>query len=198
MEKSVLEKIVDPPVQNRYNLTSTSAQYPPPAHGGRIPNILDAGMASFSARSGKPYVDGPDIFGDTNRRDLIGHYHLETPLNVIFFSQANVDRIQDGIREQVYLMSGNKFIIDRQSDDDVKIIMRSYYLSFAENNPATIASDLESLNKRVIGYASAKVYSEVDFHMFYLKDLQEFATPIANPTNVHVFGSRTGELKSFF
>lgn len=199
MEKSVLEKIVDPPVQNRYNLTSTSAQFPAPEHSGRIPNILDAGMGSFSARTGKPYVDAPAIFGETNRKDLVGHYHSATPLNTIFFSQANLDKIQDGIREQVYLMSGgNKYIVDRQSDDEVKIIMRSYYLTFAENNPLTIASDLESLNSRVIGYASAKVYSEVDFHMFYLKDLQEFAPPIANPTNVHVFGSRTGELKSFF
>ena len=198
MEKTVLETYPEPNVQNRYNLTSTSAQYPAPQHGGRIPNILDAGMGSFSARTGKPYVDAPAIFGETNRKDLVGHYHSATPLNTIFFSQANLDTIQDGIREQVYLMSGNKYTIDRQSDDELKIIMRSYYLSFAENNPLTIASDLESLNKRVIGYASAKVYSEVDFHMFYLKDLEEFAPPIANPTNVHVFGSRTGELKSFF
>ena len=95
-------------------------------------------------------------------------------------------------------MSGNRYRVDRQSDDEVKIIMRSYYLSFAENNPLTIAQDLESLNRRVIGYASAKVYSEVDFHMFYLKDLQDFAPPIANPMNVKVFGTRTGELKSFF
>ena len=41
MEKSVLEKIQDPSVENRYNMTSTSQQYPPPQHGGRIPNIMD-------------------------------------------------------------------------------------------------------------------------------------------------------------
>jgi hypothetical protein len=95
-------------------------------------------------------------------------------------------------------MSGNKYRIDRQNDDDLKLIMRSYYLMFGENNPLRVVQELESLNARVIGYASAKIYSEVDFHMFYLKDLEEFAPAIANPTNVGVYGTRTGELKSFF
>ena len=43
-----------------------------------------------------------------------------------------------------------------------------------------------------------KIYSELDFHLFYLKDLQEFAAPIANPTNVKFYGSNVNELKSFF
>ena len=59
-------------------------------------------------------------------------------------------------------------------------------------------SELADLNSRVIGYAAAKVYSEVDFPQFYLKDLEDFAPPIANPMNVGVYGTRTGELKSFF
>jgi hypothetical protein len=151
---------------------------------------------TFSARSGLPYVDGPSLFGDTNRRDLVGHQHSETPLNSVFFSDSNVDSLQAAIIEQVYLLSGSR--ISRQSDHDLKIIMRSYYLSYANNNPARISDELEDLNRRVIAYASAKIYSEVDFHKFYLKDLQEFAPPIANPSNVHVFGTRTGELKSFF
>ena len=197
MDRSALEKIQDPPVENRYNLTSTSKQYPAPLHGGRIPNIMD-GPQMFKMNTTHPYTTDKPLFGQTARTDLIGHYHSCTPLNTVFFSEDNIDRIQEGIREQVYHMSGKKYMIDRQSDDEVKIIMRSYYLSFAKNNPNTIAEDLDDLNRRVIGYASAKVYSEVDFHMFYLKDLQNFAPPIANPMNVHVFGTRTGELKSFF
>ena len=189
--------IMEPRVENKYNMTSTSQQYPAPKNGGRIPNINDPGLG-FRARDGRPYVDAAPIFGETNRRDLVGHQHTGTPLNTVFFSQANLDTIQESIRAQVYMMSGNKFQIDRQSDDEVKLIMRSYYLSFAQHNPLTIAEDLASLNARVVGYASAKVYSEVDFHMFYLKDLEQFAPPIANPTNVHLFGTRTGELKSFF
>ena len=95
-------------------------------------------------------------------------------------------------------MSGNKYQIGPQDEQQVKIIMRSYYLMYSENNAAQMKEELADLNSRVIGYAAAKVYSEVDFHQFYLKDLEDFAAPIANPMNVGVYGTRTGELKSFF
>jgi hypothetical protein len=195
MEKSVLEKIAIPKVENHYNLTSSSARYPGPQTNGPIPDIR---QPLSKAISSKPYKEGPSLFGENNRVELVGRYHSETPLNAVFFSDANVNRIQEGIIEQVSLMSGNRYRIDRQSDDDLKIIMRSYYLMYAKNNPRLIAEELEDLNRRVVGYASAKIYSEVDFHMFYLKDLEQFPDPISNPKNTQVFGTRTGELKSFF
>jgi hypothetical protein len=193
-EKSVLEKIQDPQVENRYNMTSTNKQYPAPQHGGRVPTMNDPSM---SAAPYKLYEGKERIFGD-DRTDLVGHLHKPTPLNTVFFSEANVDRIQQGIQNQVRLMSGGKYVVDRQSDDDVKIVMRSYYLMFGLNDPNFVSRELEDLNGRVIGYCAAKVFSEVDFHMFYRKDLEDFAPPIAGPINTQVYGTRTGELKSFF
>lgn len=198
MNQSVLEQIPVPRVENHYNLTSTSAQYPAPQHGGRVPNINDPATFQFAARPYKLYADGRPVLGDDARRDLVGHIHKETPLNAVFFSQANMDRIQQAIHDQVYSMSGGQYDIGRQSDDDLRIIMRSYYLMFGRNDPNNVAGELAELNHRVIGYCAGKVYSEVDFHMFYRKDLEDFAPAIANPVNVKVFGTRTGELKSFF
>jgi hypothetical protein len=144
------------------------------------------------------YTEKRPIYGDDPRGDLVGHLHQSTPLNTVFFSTDNINRLQQQIHDQVYSMSGGKFDIGRQSDDDLRIIMRSYYLMFSENNPKNVAAELADLNSRVVGYASAKVYSEVDFHMFYRKDIEDFAPAIANPMNPHVYGTRTGELKSFF
>jgi hypothetical protein len=185
-------------VENKYNLTSTSKQFPAPQHSGRVPNMTDPALQEFAATRYSLYDTRPPIFGNNTRQELIGHKHAPTPLNTIFFSEDNIEKIHNSIQEQVFAMSGNKHRIDRQSDDDVKIIMRSYYVMFGRNNPETIAEDLADLNGRVVGYASAKIYSELDFYLFYRKDIQDFAPPIANPMNVHVFGSRTGELKSFF
>lgn len=198
MEKSVLEKIQDPYVENRYNMTSTNKQYPAPQHGGYVSNINDPKLKEFAARPYNLYTDAPSLFGSDDKKDLVGRIHTDTPLNTVFFSKSNIDHLQQKIHDQVALMSGGKYRIDRQNDDDLKIIMRSYYLMFSKNNPAAISEELEDLNSRVVGYASGKIYSEVDFHMFYRKDIEEFAAPIANPVNVHVFGSRSGELKSFF
>lgn len=198
MNQSVLERIPVPKVENRYNMTSTNAQYPAPQHGGRVPNINDPDTKDFAARPYKLYSDGPSIIGDDPRRDLVGHLHKETPLNTVYFSTANIDSIQQAIHDQVSAMSGGKYDIGRQSDDDLRLIMRSYYLMFSRNDPNNIAGELEELNRRVIGYASGKIFSEVDFHMFYRNDLEEFAPAIANPVNVKVYGTRQGELKSFF
>ena len=198
MEKSVLEKIEDPHVENRYNMTSTSKQYPPPANGGFVPNINDPSLKNFAARPYSLYSPGPALFDNTHRQDLVGHIHKETPLNAVFFSQSNLEHIQQAVHAQVMMMSGGKYSIDRQNEDDIKIIMRSYYLMYGKNNPKMVAEELEDLNRRTIGYVSGKVFSEVDFYMFYRKDIESFAPPIANPTNVHVYGSRSNELKSFF
>lgn len=192
-----MDKFVDPmSVENRYNMTSTSSQFPAPSHGGRIPNILDQNSYGSTPYRRTPHV--PNLFGETNRQDLVGHMYKATPLNEVFFSQENVENLQKQIQEQVHAMSGGKYSIDRQSDTDLRLIMRSYYLTYSKNDPSNVAGELEDLNRRVVGYAAGKIYSEVDFHMFYLKDLQEFAPPIANPMNSSVFGTRTGELKSFF
>lgn len=185
-------------VQKKYNLTSTSKQFPAPQHSGRVSNMTDPALQELAARPYSLYSSGPSVTGNNMRQELIGHLHYETPLNVTFFSQANLDKIQSDIQEQVFLMSGRKHRIDKQNEDDLKLIMRSYYLMFGSNNPLKVADDLADLNGRTVGYASAKIFSELDFYLFYRKDIEDFAPPIANPTNVHVYGTRYGELKSFF
>jgi len=195
MDKS---NFVDPKsVESHYNLTSSNHLYPAPQHGGRVPNILDKDN-TYASQLYKPTPPGVHLFGETNRQDLIGHIHSSTPLNELFFSDANIETIQKGIQEQVYAMSGGKYSVGPQDARQIKIIMRSYYLTYSQNNASRISEELADLNGRVIGFAATRVYSEVDFHQFYLKDLQEFASPIGNPMNVAVRGTRTGELKSFF
>jgi hypothetical protein len=179
-------------------MTSTSQQYPAPAHGGRVPNINAPAAIAFAARPHSMYTTNTPVFADDPRADLVGRQHAKTPLNMVFFSPANIERIHSEIQNQVFLMSGGKYRVGKQGDDEVRIIMRSYYLMFARNDPTQVAKELDELNKRVIGYCSAKVFSEVDFHEFYLKDLEDFAPAIANPVNVKHYGSEPAELKSFF
>lgn len=185
-----------PYAENHYNMTSTSLQYPAPQHSGRVPNIGDKALSG--ARPFSMYDTRTKPLFDDMRSELVGHIHKSTPLNSTFFSESNVEVLQQRIQDQVFMMSGNKHRIDKQNVDDLKLIMRSYYMTFGKNNPHDVSGDLEDLNARVVGYASAKIYSELDFYLFYLKDIQDFAPPIANPMNVSVYGSRSGELKSFF
>jgi hypothetical protein len=76
--------------------------------------------------------------------------------------------------------------------------MRSYYLQYAENNPRRIAEELDELNKRVVNFAANRIAVEVEAYRYYRKDILDFPAPIANPVDVKIYGTRTGELKSFF
>jgi hypothetical protein len=190
---------VDPQsVKSRYNMTSSNHLFGAPQHNGPVSNIRDTAGNAYATVAYKSTPQGQSLFGETVRRDLVGHIHKSTPLNEVFFSEANIDKIQKDIQEQVYRMSGNKYRVDKQDEQQLKLIMRSYYLMYSKNNDNAVAEELADLNSRVTGYSAGKVYSEVDFHEFYIADLEDFAPPIANPMNVGVRGTRTGELKSFF
>ena len=158
-------------VENKYNLTSTSQQFPNIKPNGRVPNMLDPALQELAARQYSLYEEKPVLPGSDVRQELIGHIHSATPLNSAFFSRSNIDYIQQAIQDQVFSMSGNKHRIDRQNDDDVKLIMRSYYMTYGRNNPNTVAADLADLNARVVGYSSAKIFSELDFYLFYRQDI---------------------------
>jgi hypothetical protein len=177
-------------------MTSTSQQFPNPQNSGRVPNMSDPALNEQSSRPYSLYDTRPPIFDDA-RRELVGHIHRPTPLNTIFFSKANIEKLHTDIQDQVFLMTGGKHRIDKQNEDDLKLIMRSYYLMFGLNSP-DVSRDLKDLNSRTVGYASAKIFSELDFYLFYREDIQNFAPPIANPINVASYGTRYGELKSFF
>jgi hypothetical protein len=76
--------------------------------------------------------------------------------------------------------------------------MRSYYLQYAKNDPSRVADELAELNKRVLHFAANRIAVEVEAYRYYRKDIMDFPAPIANPMDVKIYGTRTGELKSFF
>ena len=89
-------------------------------------------------------------------------------------------------------------VIDRQSDSDLALVMRSYYLQYARNEPGRLQEELDELNKRVVNFCANRIAVEVEAYRYYRKDIMDFPAPIANPIDVKIYGTRTGELKSFF
>lgn len=75
----------------------------------------------------------------------------KTPLSLVYFSQKNLDYLQDAIKKVVHKESGH--IIGRQSDVELLTIMRSYYLSDGKNLPYEIDRQVAELNYLVIKYA---------------------------------------------
>ena len=122
-------------------------------------------------------------------KERIQYRHSSTPVNEQFFSPQNMDIIQDRIRTTVRGMVNAD--IDRQSDTDLMLVMRSYYLQYA-------GESVEQLNERVVNFCANRIAVEVEAYRYYRKDILDFPAPIQRPLDTHVYGTRVGELKSFF
>uniref|UniRef100_A0A6C0DQL7 Minor capsid protein P8 central region domain-containing protein n=1 Tax=viral metagenome TaxID=1070528 RepID=A0A6C0DQL7_9ZZZZ len=114
------------------------------------------------------------------REALTGN--LETnALSQVFFSAANIQIIQNGLRAGVYAMSNNQYVIAPQNIDNLKIIMRSTYLQYAQHYPDNIKKQVERLNRLVLEYAVPSVYNEAVGYMKYMEDQSTLVVPLELP-----------------
>ncbi len=112
-------------------------------------------------------------------------------LNHVFFSRKNLDLVQDMIRYKVYTKSNNQYVIGRQSDVEVQIVMRSMYLQQSTNLPTKIKEQIVYLNNLVVDWCVEKIIPEVEQHIGYIKDISYYPMPIDLPKNLSQKGTRT-------
>jgi hypothetical protein len=105
----------------------------------------------------------------------------ETPLSQAFFSQQNIQMLQNGIRAGVYNRSNGQYVIGPQDCDSLKIIMRSVFLQQSANQPGNYKQQISQLNKIVLDYCIQQVYSEAQGYMKYIYDVSTLVVPIAHP-----------------
>lgn len=112
-------------------------------------------------------------------------------LNQLFFSKKNMDIIQNNIRYTVYNKTNKKHIIDKQSDIELQIIMRSMYLQHSPNLEYNYKEQLEYLNKLVSDWCVEKIIPQLEQYIGYLKEVEYMPMPIDLPVNLSSKGSRT-------
>jgi hypothetical protein len=121
----------------------------------------------------------------------------DTVLSKAFFSQQNIQIIQNGIRAGVYHRSNGQYVVGPQDCDSLKIIMRSVFLQYSANQPSNIPQQIQELNKIVLNYCVQQVYSEAQGYMKYIDDASTLVVPIAHPVQASNT-DRQLELKSWF
>ena len=118
-------------------------------------------------------------------------------LSNAFFSQENIQIIQNGIRAGVYHRSNGQYVIGPQDCDSLKIVMRSVFLQNSANQPNNITQQIEQLNKIVLEYCIQQVYSEAQGYMKYINDASTLVVPISHPVMAND-NDRQLELKPWF
>jgi hypothetical protein len=182
-------------------ITSTLAEFytgtaiqDAPKHTGRLP--LSDSEEKLTTPPAVLFAPEPHIV-PTRVAEKVFYRHEETDLNKLFFGENNIAYLQGAIKQTVNQMSGDKnYNIDNQSEENLKTIMRSYYLQYADNSDAQV--QLQQLNDRVINFSANRIMVEIEAYKYYRQDILDFPAPIARPVDTHIYGTRTGELKSFF
>jgi len=126
----------------------------------------------------------PEDFIYSTMKDL-----QKTPLSLAYFSRANVDYLQKKMREIVYQATGH--IIGRQSDEELLIIMRSIYLSDAQNMPGQLNTQIANLNYAVLRYATVnEIIPRVKGYTTYLNDNLQTNIKLPRPRHMSMKGAR--------
>jgi hypothetical protein len=131
-----------------------------------------------------------------NERALEGQLQ-RTPLSDLFFSAMNIDALQLGIKNRVANETEGKYIIGRQSDAELKIVMRSVFLQYAKHQPDRIVEQVRELNKLVLDFSANQVLSNLRQYIIYKKDASTLPLPIEWGVNPSVKGTKNLELKRF-
>jgi hypothetical protein len=116
-------------------------------------------------------------------RDSLAGILEDNLLSQVFFSSGNIQIIQNGLRAGVYDMSKErKIVIAPQNMDNLKIIMRSMYLQYAEHREdISVTTQVEYLNKIVLDYVVPVVYNETMGYLKYIQDQSTLVQPLELP-----------------
>lgn len=115
---------------------------------------------------------------DAFNKEAIRNIYINNPISTIFFSQQNIDALQEAIRYQVYVKSCNKHIIDKQSETELFIVMRAMYLQYAQHKPYGIKEQIQELNKLVLEHVVPKILNEIQIYTYYKNDIQQLPVPL--------------------
>ena len=101
------------------------------------------------------------------------------------------------IHTYLYVKSCNKHIIGRQSETELKIIMRATYLENARHRDYDILPEIRRLNQLVIDFCVPRILHEINMYIAYQNDINRLPTPMERGEFSSAKGSRVLEQKSF-
>lgn len=118
-----------------------------------------------------------------------------TAVSDMFFSVDNINLLQIGIRNKILNDTNGKYHIGRQSDDELKIIMRSIYFQHSKNAPNKIKEQVRELNTRVIEWSVPQILTNLKQEEKYLYDISTLPEPLERAVLPSQKGSKTLEYK---
>ena len=163
----------------------------------KLGDLQSPGRYHFTADDGDQKIAG------SNTKYMFRNLYGETPLTFLYFSDKNIENIQNLIRYLVHKEIGQN--IDKQNVTEMMIIMRSIFLEYSQHPPLLdeampparrdavlklYTMEVDRLNQLVVNETVPKVISGLQAYLDYLRDCSQQPVPIARPQNMSSSGTR--------
>ena len=176
---------------NENNLMNSYSNYNPQHKVKQFKNGRVIGLSETKSDSNFQLMEVNNNKDDDAKKTILYGTQVRTPLSDTFFSNSNMNRLQEQLIYRVYVSSGGKYKIGKQSNTELQVIMRAMYLQYAKNLPYDIGKQINELNRHVVEFCLPKVISEIKQYLFYINDIQRLPAQIPHPINVSSAGTRT-------
>ena len=162
-------------------------------------NVLLNGRVDLMSKMPKftiPQYQKPISHNSTYTREATPGQKTRNSVSDLYFSGQNIDAIQEGIRYRVYVESQGQFTIGRQSDQELKTVMRSIYIQNGIGNLDCIGQ-VRLLNSKVLEWVVPEVLNNLLQYSRYKQDASTLPMPLDRSPLETMKGTRTLEFKSF-
>ncbi len=162
-----------------------------------LEQLQDERAISVDGNESKDYqlIEKPMNLHASHNVEMLKGRHEPTMLDYLFFSNKNIQIIQNAIRKKVYDISGH--VISNQSENELLQIMRSiFFLNLPLSFP-NITENIKFLNKVTVDKALPKILTNMKQYLIYLKDLQHTPIPIDRPKEENIKGTNQIGFKPF-
>ena len=122
-------------------------------------------------------------------------HQKQSPVSQLYFSQRNVDALQEGIRYRVYVETNGSLVIGRQSEVELGLVMRSVFLQDCMNGEDDIVPQVRALNTTVLAYCVPRVLQEAKMNARYQRDVSTLPVPLARGVSDTTKGDRSLAMK---
>ena len=142
-------------------------------------------------------MDKIPLTTNTDYSNVLTGTFERTRLSDAYFSQNNIQIIQNALRKGVYEKSNQKILIDEQPKDQIVSVMRSMFYQHSKNLDNNIPQQIQELNNYVINFTVNAVFNEAVAYLKYKEDSSKMHVPMSAPLYSNKT-DKTLELKPWF
>lgn len=136
------------------------------------------------------------LYLESNRGDALykaqalKSIQTSSKISDLFFSVNNIDLLHNIMFREIWKQSDNKYKISRQSDNELRLVMRSLFLQYGKNVDTGLKQQLGELNTLVLDYCINNIMSNIEMHISYTKRVSELPQPLEHPKNLSITGTK--------